>query len=69
MKKPVSKLVARSSDVVLGDRTFAAITAVEGLELTASSRKRMADMKKRKLSGDEQRSEIVHAYLAAKSRG
>ena len=54
---------------MLGERTFAAISAVEGLGLSASSRKRLADMKKRKLSGDEQRSEVIRAYSATKTRG
>lgn len=53
---------------VLGQRTFAAITAVEGISLSAASRKRLADMKKRKLSQDEQRLEVVRAYVNTKSR-
>ena len=69
MKKLPKKLRGSTSGVVLGERTFAAITAVEGLGLSASSRKRLADMEKRKLSGDEQRSEVIRAYSAAKSRG
>jgi hypothetical protein len=53
---------------VLGDRTFAAITAVEGVQLSASSRKRLSEMNKRKLSADEQRSEVIRAYADAKVR-
>lgn len=53
---------------VLGDKTFAAITAVEGLSLSAASRKRLADMKKRKLSHDEQRNAVIRAYVEAKTR-
>ena len=68
MKKLSKKLGGNTSGIVLGERTFAAITAVEGLGLSASSRKRLADMQKRKLSGDEQRSEIIRAYSAVKSR-
>lgn len=62
------KLSGNAQGVVLGERTFAAITAVEGISLNASSRKRLTEMKKRKLSGDEQRSEIIRAYLTAKPR-
>lgn len=69
MKKLSKKLGGNSPGIVLGERTFAAITAVEGLGLSASSRKRLAEMKKRKLSGDEQRSEVIRAYSAAKTRG
>ncbi|BDV36565.1 hypothetical protein [Methylocystis iwaonis] len=56
------------TDLVLGQQTFAAISAVEGLGLSVASRKRLADMKKRKLSTDQQRSEVIRAYLDAKSR-
>jgi hypothetical protein len=62
-----SKLSA--SGHVLGQRTFAAIAAVEGISLSQTSRKRLADMKKRKLSPDDQRSEVIRAYRDAKSRG
>jgi hypothetical protein len=69
MKKLSKKLGGSAPGVVLGERSFAAITAVEGVGLSASSRKRLTDMKKRKLSGDEQRSEVIRFYSAAKSRG
>lgn len=58
-----------ASGHVLGQRTFAAITAVEGISLSAASRKRLADLKKRKLSPDDQRAEVIRAYLDTKSRG
>jgi hypothetical protein len=69
MKKQVNRFEACVGDHVLGQRTFAAITAVEGISLTAASRKRLSDMKKRNLSPDEQRSEIIRAYQNTKSRG
>lgn len=53
---------------VLGDQTFAAITAVEGVRLSAASRKRLSDMNKRKLTTDQQRSEVIRAYVDAKTR-
>ena len=69
MKKTFKGLKASEAGHVLGERTFAAITAVEGISLTQASRKRLADMKKRKLSPDDQRSEVIRAYRDAKSRG
>jgi hypothetical protein len=53
---------------VLGDRTFAAITAVEGISLSAASRGRIDSMQTRKLSPDEQRNEVVRAYSGAKGK-
>jgi hypothetical protein len=69
MTKKTGKRLSASGDVhIIGHRTFAAITAVEGISLSAASRKRLADMKKRKLSQDEQRSEVIRAYVEVKSR-
>jgi hypothetical protein len=68
MKKTDKRLVSEGSGYVLGERTFAAITAVEGLKLNPTSRKRLASMKKRKLSGEQQRSEIILAYTDPKAR-
>ncbi|MGY3488154.1 hypothetical protein ACVW1C_006037 [Bradyrhizobium sp. USDA 4011] len=69
MKKTTKGLKPSTTGHVLGQRTFAAITAVEGISLSAASRKRLADMSKRKLSPDDQRSEVIRAYRDAKSRG
>lgn len=66
MSKTTKRLGAESH--VLGDRTFAAITAVEGISLSASSRDRIAAMRQRKLSPDEQRAEVIRAYSEAKSK-
>jgi len=52
----------------LGDRAFAAITAVEGIVLSADSRHRLAIMQSRNLSPQEQRAEIIRAYTKAKPR-
>ena len=68
MKKTGKQLGKTGSHHILGQRTFAAITAVEGISLSLASRKRLADMKKRKLSHDDQRSEVIRAYMDAKSR-
>lgn len=68
MKKTGKRLSAVGESHVLGQRTFAAITAIEGISLSATSRKRLSDMKKRKLSPEEQRSEVIRAYVDAKSR-
>ena len=52
----------------LGSKAFAAITAVEGLALSNAGRRRLADMKARKLSPDRQRAEVLKAYAATKGR-
>ncbi len=69
MKKSIKGLKPGASSHVLGQRTFAAITAVEGISLSVASRKRLADLKKRKLSPDDQRAEVIRAYQDTKSRG
>lgn len=68
MRKTGKRLSESGDGHILGQRTFAAITAVEGISLSSASRKRLAGMKKRKLSHDEQRSEVIRAYVDAKSR-
>ena len=68
MKKTTKGLKPHTTGHVLSQQTFAAITAVEGISLSAASRKRLADMNKRKLSPDDQRTEVIQAYRDAKSR-
>lgn len=68
MKKTGKRPGGNGDGHVLGQRAFAAITAVEGIALHPASRERLADMKRRKLSGDEQRSEIIRTYAKAKSQ-
>jgi hypothetical protein len=65
-KKPktVSELPVESR--ILGNDTFAAITAVEGLALGSASRARLMSMRERRLSHGEQRDEIIRAYLESK---
>ncbi len=46
----------------LGAETFAAITAVEGLKLNASSPARLHTLKASGLSTDERRAEVRRAY-------
>lgn len=48
---------------ILGNETFAAITAVEGMSLGSASRARLASMRERHLSHGQQRAEIIRAYL------
>lgn len=67
MKKPVKARIASPDARVLGDRTFAAISAVEGISLSKASLDRIASMRRRKLSPDEQRAEVVRAYSGNKS--
>jgi len=66
--KNLKRLGGKSEGHVLGERTFAAITAVEGISLSAVSRKRLASMKKRQLTSDEQRAEVIRAYNKTKTR-
>jgi hypothetical protein len=59
MKKRTSNLNLKSASTVLGRKTFAAISAVEGLALTSAGRKRLASP----LSSDQRRAEVLRAYL------
>jgi hypothetical protein len=52
----------------LGDMTFAAISAVEGLRMNHDSSKRLRSMKARDLSPSQMRAEILRAYRAPKGR-
>ncbi len=68
MKKIMKRMSRSGEGRVLGDQIFAAISAVEGISLSTSSRKRLESMRKRKLTTEEQRAEIIRAYTDAKSR-
>lgn len=68
MKKPPKSAPSPSDLRVLGDQTFAAISAVEGISLSAKSLKRIASMRRRKLSADEQRAEVIRAYTGTRTR-
>jgi hypothetical protein len=52
----------------LGDRTFAAISAVEGLRMSNDSSQRLRSMKARDLSPSQMRAEILRAYRTPKGR-
>jgi hypothetical protein len=51
-----------NSSRVLGDRTFAAISAVEGLKLGRASKERMSSMKERNLRPAQKRAEVLRAF-------
>lgn len=60
--------MTRDQDRVLGPEVFAAIAAVEGLHLTAASKKRLAALRASSLTQDERRAEIISAYTTPKGR-
>jgi len=68
MKKTPKQLRTSTDGCVLGDETFAAISAVEGISLSVSSRQRLVSMRQRNLTTQEQRAEIIRAYSGTKSR-
>jgi len=53
-------------DRVLGDKVFAAISAIEGISLKSGSLSRIASVRSRNLSPAEQRAEVVQAYAKLK---
>ena len=57
-----AKVSKKQRSRVLGTRTFAAITAVEGLRLSASSRRRLDMLKASPLSAEERRAEVLRTY-------
>lgn len=57
-----SKTAGKSASQVLGAKSFAAITAVEGLRLKGASKKRVATLRASELSPDERRAEVIRAY-------
>jgi hypothetical protein len=63
-RRTSSKSVAR----VLGAKKFAAIAAVEGLHLSAASKKRLASLRASELTPDERRAEVLRAYSSPKGR-
>jgi hypothetical protein len=65
MPKVPKRLGVPTDGHVLGDPTFAAITAVEGISLSVTSRKRLASMRERNLTPQEQRDEVIRAYIEA----
>jgi hypothetical protein len=57
-----------SSSRVLGDKTFAAISAVEGLKLGKASKERLSALSKKNLTPGQKRAEVLRAYIQPKSR-
>jgi hypothetical protein len=64
----MDKRKTRPKAHVLGAKAFAAISAVEGLQLGATSRKRLDQMRGAGLSQDEKRALILRAYKATSGR-
>ncbi len=61
----MSKRAAKSTQaapLILGAKAFAAISAVEGLQLNAASRQRLDALKAADLTPDERRTEVLRAY-------
>ncbi len=59
-------MTRHSSKSVIGTKAFAAITAVEGLKLSAASKTRLSNLKAKGLNNDERRAEVIRAYRAAR---
>ena len=54
----------KSKSRILGTKAFAAITAVEGLRLSASSRTRLETLKAAGLTAEQRRDEVLRAYTS-----
>lgn len=57
-----------SSSRVLGDKTFAAISAVEGLKLGKASKERLSALREKQLTPAQKRAEVLRAYVQSKGR-
>lgn len=55
----------QKTDVVIGARSFAKISAVEGIVLTREMRTRAAEFDRKGMSAEERRRSIVRAYRKA----
>jgi len=53
---------------VLGRKTFEAITAVEGLKLSAAGRQRVSSLSASALTPDQRRAAVLKAYRDQKGR-
>lgn len=56
---------SRKTDFVIGQASFAKVSAVEGIQLTPAMKTRVAKAVDRKLSAEERREMIVRAYRKA----
>lgn len=69
MKKGTAQKSSRAAAArTLGAKKFAAIAAVEGLRLSAASKKRLASLRASELTPDERRAEVLRAYSPPKGR-
>jgi len=68
MSSTTLKAKRKAPGRVLGARTFAAITAVEGLRLGTASRKRLQALKAGGLTPAERREEVLRAYMELTKR-
>jgi hypothetical protein len=68
MKKPRQIKKLKAVDRVIGPQSFAAIAAVEGLRLSAASKKRLAALRTSNLSQAGRRAEVVRAYAKPAAR-
>ena len=68
MSSTTLKAKGKAPGRVLGARTFAAITAVEGLRLGTVSRKRLQALKASGLTPTERREQVLRAYMDLSTR-
>ncbi len=54
----------RAAGKILGGDAFAAISAVEGLSLSAESKRRLDKLRKSQMSPDQRRAEVLRAYMS-----
>jgi hypothetical protein len=66
-KRPTKSISSRQSRVI-GAQAFAAITAVEGLRLSAAGEKRLAQLRTSNLTPKQRRAEVLRAYTPTKGR-
>lgn len=66
MKNRVKRGRVSPQERTLGDQTFAAIAAVEGLSLSSTSRKRLDRLRDSDMSPGEQRAEVIRAYMSGR---
>jgi hypothetical protein len=66
--KPAEKNERKPRSYRLGLRAFAAISAVEGLKLSSSSRARLEALRATDLTPEQRRAEILKAYKSRPSK-
>lgn len=68
MTKTKTGLPLQAKARTLGARTFAAISAVEGIKLSGHSRARLAEFKRNGLTPEQRRAEVIRAYSKSKPK-